>query len=129
MNENSFEVLSALVDGEAVRVGALAAALELPGAHSALVDFVRIREAVESEPARPTDAFHARIGGRLPELERSDASRSRRAALWAAVAALAVLIPLGVYMISPPVADSERPPAPEPTHVLSYEPGVDWEAQ
>ena len=129
MNENSFEVLSALVDGEAVRAEELAAALELPGAHSALVDFVRIREAVENDPARPTDAFHARIGRRLPQLERSDGSRGRRAARWAAVAALAVLIPLGVYMISQPAADTARPQAPEPTHVLSYEPGVDWEAQ
>lgn len=128
MNESSFEILSALVDGEAVRAEEVAAALELPGAHGALVDYVRLREAVDSDPARPSDAFAARIRRRIPDLDRPETRRRGRAALWAAAALLAVLLPLGTYLLSSPPA-ANAPPAPEPNHVLTFEPGVDWVAQ
>jgi hypothetical protein len=110
--EERFEVLSALLDREAVDPDALARALDDPAGRAQLVDFARLRARVQQEFA-VDDAV-------TPTARPSNARR------WLARAAL-VLLPLSLGLFGGAwwVEQRElRPPAPD--RVVQFVPGVDW---
>jgi hypothetical protein len=118
----SSEILSAFVDGETVDADALAAALSAPGGRETLIDFVRLREAVD-EDERPSEPFVRRMRKRLAGA-RWDTGRAVRFAAAAAIAALAVVGAADLIR-----GTRARPSADEPppvARVIRFEPGVDW---
>jgi hypothetical protein len=117
MTDEPTILVSALVDGEPVDADAIAAALEIPEARAALVDFLRMRTVVRAgDPPLP---------GSLHRLRRPP--HALRVLPWPAVAALLVLVFLAGLAAprpwQPPNRDSD-PPAP--TRVERFTPGVDW---
>ena len=123
MDTDVKEVLSAFVDGERVEPAELASALGEPGAREALIDFVRLREALADEGG-PSESFAQEMRKQL------DGRRSRRLprlAWLAAVAAVFVLATLGALDLGRRLGSegqTDQPPAV--TRVIRYEPGVDW---
>jgi hypothetical protein len=110
--EERFEVLSALLDREAVDPDALARALDDPAGRTQLVDFARLRARVQQEFA-VDDAV-------------TTAPRPSSARRWLARAAL-VLLPLSLGLLGGAwwVEQRElRPPTPDV--VVRLVPGVDW---
>ena len=110
--EDRFEVLSALLDREAVDPAALARALDDPAGRAQLVDFARLRARVQQE-------FAADDGG----IAAPARSRARR---WLARAAL-VLLPLSLGLFGGAWWVEQRhlrPPTPD--RVVQFVPGVDW---
>jgi hypothetical protein len=93
MKAETEEVLSCLVDGEAVDPDALAAALAQPGGVAMLVDLVRVQRAVADDPARPSAAFYESIRPALAPARRARLFGIRMPA--AAAAALALACGLG----------------------------------
>lgn len=116
--KEELEVLSALVDGEAVDPAELEHALDSPEAHSVLVDFARLRRELASNDVPDPDL--------ATRLERAVSGRRRTG--WLAAAAALLLLAVGV----PAWLDREPPdavaPIPEIDRVLRFEPGVDWNA-
>ena len=119
MTDDPTSTMSAFVDGEAVDPDHLAAALEVPEARAALVDFVRMRAAVRAgDPPLPASltAFRRSPGAGL------------RVVRWPAVAALLVLVFLAGLVAPRPWQTSpdvnETPPPP--TRIEKFTPGVDW---
>jgi hypothetical protein len=116
MSDQSWEVLSALVDGERIDSATLRAALSQPGAIDALIDFVALRGEVdqleEREPISPVVL----------------SQRSRWSPqLWAA-AALAVAF-LGGYFLGDrhaevPAATGDTPPTA--TRTLHFDENTEW---
>ena len=119
MNTIHTETLSAFVDGEAVDLTQLAAALADADARRALVDFVRLREAARSDATRlPPSLGHLR--------QARAAGQFRR---WAAAAAVLLLVFMAGLMTPAPWdnADSNGvQPPPEPVRVEKFQPGIDW---
>jgi negative regulator of sigma E activity len=119
MNTRHTETLSAFVDGEAVDIAALSAALEDGEARRALVDFVRLRGAARSDGAA-LPASLRQIRRALPQ---------RRAIQWTAAAAvLAIVFVLGMLTspLRPDGMTSDASSPPSPARVERFEPGVDW---
>ena len=119
MTRPDTEILSALVDGESVDPDVLAAALDDASARAALVDFVRLRNAVHGDLSP--------IPASLTVLR----STSRRRVLgWPAVAA-ALLLTFLAGWFAPRQFDggsslsAEGPP--RPARVEKFVPGVDWQ--
>ena len=110
--EERFEVLSALLDREAVDPDALARALDDPAGRAQLVDFARLRARVQLEFS---------VGDPIPS--RSRPSSARR---WLARVAL-VLLPLSLGLVGGAWWVEQRdmrPPTPD--RVVRLVPGVDW---
>ena len=110
--EERFEVLSALLDREAVDPDALARALDDPAGRAQLVDFARLRARMQQEFSVDDSV--------TPTARRSTARR------WLARAAL-VLLPLSLGLFGGAwwVEQREmRPPTPD--RVVQFVPGVDW---
>ena len=109
------EVLSALIDGEAVDAGAVADALEVPANRALLVDFIRLRESVQREdgaaPRWRPDSVAALA---------TPAATGRR--VWLRAAAVVALLSAGALGGTwvQGVLTQERPP--EPTRVVQLEP-------
>jgi hypothetical protein len=108
-----FEVLSAMLDREAVDTDVLQAALEDPDGRAELVDFMRLR-------AEAQRAFAME--------DNTDASQvpRRSARTWLARAAASLLaLSLGAAGGAWWMDRREHRP-PSPTHVVRLVPGVDW---
>jgi hypothetical protein len=91
MNTEAEQVLSLLVDGEAVDPDELATALAEPDAATTLVEFARVHRAVRGDDERPSERFYEAMHGHLAALHRT-APRWR---LPLAAAALVLLSTLG----------------------------------
>lgn len=119
MTEDLTNTMSAFLDGESVDPNQLAAALEVPDARAALVDFVRMRAAVRAgdQPLPPS----------LAAFRRPPAA-GLRLLRWSAVAALFALVFLaGLVAPRPWTSTGERGDAPPaPSRVEKFVPGVDW---
>ena len=113
------ETLSALCDGETVDPEALAAALDDPAARRALVEFVRLRHSVNLDRAPLPRSLDALRVGRLSIL--------RATMPLPAVAALALLVLLGAWVMPRPWSTPSTDTPPAPTRVIQYVPGVDWQ--
>lgn len=124
--ERHCEILSAWIDGERTDPAEVRQALETPEGRAFVVDAMSVRRVVALTATAVT---------------RHDAVGVTRRATWLAAAAAAVMcIGLGygvAHMTSPEGApraqvDNGRvipvsaPTAPQPTHVIRFESGVDW---
>lgn len=111
------EVLSALIDGEAVDPDTLERVLADTDSRSLLVEFVRLRNAItrDDEAAsavRYTDAqFRMRYS-------------RRRSVLWIAAGILLLLVSSGGGWWLGARFAQDGPPAP--ARVVEFQPGVDW---
>jgi hypothetical protein len=120
-----FEVLSAVLDGDAVDMGQLAAALEDPEGRRVFVDFVKVRQAAANDDITPRGEFYDRVPGDL-----TLKSRTKRRSLPYPLAAAAILLAmLFGSMLDLNFISEDRVPTtpPEPARVLRFEPGVDWQ--
>jgi hypothetical protein len=91
MKTESEQVLSMLIDGEAVEPDSLAAALAEPDAAAILVEYAAVHRAIAADNERPSERFYQAIQSQL-------AARRRRAIGWhmpLATAALVVVSALG----------------------------------
>lgn len=120
-----FEVLSALLDGDAVDVGQLETVLEDPEGHRVFVDFVKIRQAATNDAAAPRQEFYEGVARDLT-LNQSVRKRGLPFPLAAAAVLLAMLLGsiLDLNFIR---QDRAAAAPPEPARVLRFEPGVDWQ--
>lgn len=123
MNDRELEVLSALVDGEAVDADALATALARPEAADCLVEFVRWRASLRA--AEADESWRAATVARLSGADGGGDPR-RRGLRWAAAiaAAAALVVALLLPRTERETASPTQPPPPD--RVLRFEPGVDW---
>jgi len=122
VSQDPLEVISALLDGEAVVPDVLSAALLAPGAREALVDFAGLRARLAADDARPSAAFLRAMNGILGR---------RPSAAWAVlrrVAAVVVLALAAVGAISLGTRFRGNAPdePPRATRVIQFTPGVDW---
>ena len=111
MMTDARDVLSALVDGEAVDADALAAALDAPANRALLVDFVRLRGSVREDDEEAAPPWP------LPDaLPRSRSSRA-----WLPAAAAVVLLTAGALGGTWVHAMLTRERPPEPTRIVQLE--------
>jgi hypothetical protein len=111
MSSNHREMLSAFFDGEPVEPDLLASALREPGAADLLVEFARLRAAVQADTSHPTEEFCESM---RETLERGDEryrprSRAARMSLAASLALAAALGGFGIRALM-----DRQQPAPEP---------------
>lgn len=118
-----FEVLSAVLDGDAVDIGLLESALEDPEGRRVFVDFVRIRQTAASDNAMPRREYSERA---LEDLKVSRRIRARGLPFPVAAAAILVAMLLGSLLNLDSVTQNRAAAPPEPARVLRFEPGVDW---
>ena len=117
-NETGTDIIGAFIDGERVDPIALKAALARPEGRDYLVDLLALRDLTGDVASFVSSAPPARPLIPLPR--------------WAAAAALIVCIGGGfvagtrVTRATPAPIATPRVTAPEPTHVVRLEPGVDW---
>lgn len=119
-----FEVLSALLDGDAVDIEGLEAALENPEGRRVFVDFVRLRQTAPNDDMTPRREFYDRVPADLALRPRVK-TRSLPYPLAAAAVLVAMLLGSAVNLEFTS-EDTGRSVPPEPTRVLQFEPGVDW---
>lgn len=120
-----FEVLSAVLDGDAVDIGQLETALDDPEGRRVFVDFVKLRQTAADDAAAPRREFHDRA---LEELTVSRRIRARGLPFPVAAAAILVAMLLGSLLNFNPIRQDRAAAAPpEPSRVLRFEPGVDWQ--
>ena len=129
MNPQGLEVLSALVDGEAVDPAELAEALAHPDAREVLVDFARLRSLAAADDARPSPRFYTRMERGLGAEDPRATRRSPRFAALAVAAVLLVGVGLAAGLFLQPAERSsssapDRPPSA--TREITFTPGVDW---
>ena len=120
-----FEVLSAVLDGDAVDIAQLAMALDHPEGRRVFVDFVKVRQATAHDSATPRREFYEGVARDLTFNQ-----PVRRRGLPYPLAAAAVLLAILVgSMLDVDFAGRDRTTAapPAPTRVLRFEPGVDWQ--
>jgi hypothetical protein len=113
------ELLSAFVDGERVSAPDLAVALSEPGAREALIDFIRLRTAMDDHE-EPSVEFARKV---RRELRGHSGWRPVRLAAAAAVLALSVL---GLVDVLHRMGRGLSDEPPHVARVIRYEPGVDW---
>jgi hypothetical protein len=123
MDLEAKEVLSAFVDGERVEADHLASALVEPGAREALLDFVRLRNAL-ADDSLPSERFVRVMKGQLGERRQSALARPLRLVAAVVVLALAGLGLLDLRRRLGVESQPDQPPAV--ARVIRYEPGVDW---
>jgi hypothetical protein len=125
VSQDSLEVISAFMDGEPVAPDALAAALLVPGAREALLDFAALRAGLAADDSRPSPAFH-RAMDRLV----GDRRRGVRTpwAILRAVAAVVVLAlaAVGAISLGTRFRGNTADEPPRATRVIQFTPGVDW---
>ncbi len=107
------ELLSALMDREAVDPDALARALEDPEARRALVAFASVRQELHA----PAPGEREWVAAQAPRL----AGAPRHAGGWRLAAAAALLVAgLGAGVVAERYRSQQRPP--EPTRIVQLEP-------
>ena len=117
-NETGTDIIGAFIDGERVDPAALKAALARPEGRDYLVDLLALRDLTGDVASFVSSAPPARPLTPLPR--------------WATAAALIVCIGGGflagtrVTRVTPAPIATTHVTAPEPTHVVRLEPGVDW---
>ena len=120
-----FEVLSAVLDGAAVDIGQLATALEDPEGRQVFVDFVKLRQAAASDDMTPRREFYQRV---VRDLTLDLPVRRRGLPYPLAAAAVVFAMLLGSLIDQNFIRqDPAEAAPPEPTRVLRFEPGVDWQ--
>ena len=119
------EVLSAVLDGDAVEIGQLETALEDPEGRRIFVDFVKLRQTAANDAAAPPREFYDRV---LGDLKLNKPAKARGVPFPLAAAAVLVAMLFG-SMLDLNFIRQDRAAAgpPEPTRVLRFEPGVDWQ--
>jgi hypothetical protein len=118
-----FEVLSAVLDGDAVDIDLLESALDDLEGRRTFVDFVRIRQTAATDNAVPQREFSERA---LEQLAVNRRILARGLPFPVAAAAILMAMLLG-SLVNLDSIRKERPVAPpEPARVLRFEPGVDW---
>jgi negative regulator of sigma E activity len=116
-NDEDFEVLSALIDGERVEPESVDCALARPGGASFLVDCVRLRETLRDE-ARPHPTFTRNTSKRL--------GLSPTPRHWLVAAGLAAALVAAVLWLARPAPRPAVETMPEPDRVIRLVPGRDW---
>jgi hypothetical protein len=121
-----FEVLSAVLDGEAVDIERLKSALEDPDGRRTLVAFVQLRQVRASEArALPSQDFYKRR--HAEEISSGWSILKRRVSLPLAAAAILVAMLIGSLVNVDLIRQrGAKPTPPAPARVLRFEPGVDW---
>jgi hypothetical protein len=117
MTDEQPELLSALIDREPVDPDALAAALDDPTKRALLVDFIRLRHLILDDD----DAGEEPLVNHEQPPVRARRSVGLRVAL---AAGILVALISGTFWINWK-PDTTLPP--EPTRVLAFRPGVDWQ--
>jgi hypothetical protein len=128
VNQESFEILSAFVDGEPVDPGALTDALMAPGGREALVDFARLRADIGADDSRPSPGFYREIERRLG-VKRLQAWTSWPVLRRAAAVVVLGLAGLGINDLVTRLRDGRSDEPPRATRVLRFTPGVDWKEE
>lgn len=121
--DTHFETLSALLDGEPVKIAELEAALEDPEGQRALVDFVRLRQTARAEAAMPRGDFSDRV--RRSFARRRRFSRLRVPLPLAAAAVVLALLGGALLDVKRPAPAREQIAAtrpPPPSRVLQFDP-------
>lgn len=116
MTREQPELLSALIDREPVDPDALAAALDDPVKRALLVDFIRLRLLILEDDDAGEEPL---VRHEQPPV------RARRSSVRLAVAAgIVIALISGTFSINWK-PDTTSPP--EPTRVVAFRPGVDWQ--
>jgi hypothetical protein len=130
MSEHAFECLSAFLDGESVDPSELAAALSMPGAREALVDFIRLRAEIGRDESTPSRRFYRT----MERIVTPESHRRRSYAIGGGMAFAAALLVIAVLLWTAPMRrhlsvgdDAARLNPPNPTREIRFERGVDWE--
>jgi hypothetical protein len=122
-----FEALSAVLDGETVDLVQLEAALDSPDGRRAFIDFVRFRQTAGGDTATPRREFYE---GVVRDLTVNQPVRRRGLPFPLAAAAVLVGMLFGSMLDVNFIRRDPSPVVPpEPTRVLRFEPGVDWQPQ
>jgi hypothetical protein len=125
MSPDPLEILSALMDGEAVAPDVLAAALLAPGAREALVDFARLRAELGADDSRPSPALHRAMDKVLGR------QRGHGRPVWhllqsAAAVVVLALAALGAMSLRTRFYGRGLEEPPRATRIIQFTPGVDW---
>jgi hypothetical protein len=120
-----FEVLSAVLDGDPVDIAQLETTLDNSEGRRAFVDFVRVRQTAASDNATPRREFYE---GVVRDLTLNQPVRRRGLPFPLAAAAVLGAMLFGSMLDLNFIRRDAVPAAPpEPTRVLRFEPGVDWQ--
>jgi len=125
MSLDPLEILSALMDGEAVAPDVLAAALLAPGAREALVDFAALRAELEADDSLPSPALPRAMDKVLARRRSYDRPVWRVLQGAAAVVVLA-LAALGTMSLRTRFYGRGPEEPPQATRIIQFTPGVDW---
>ena len=125
MSPDPLEILSALMDGEAVAPDVLAAALLAPGAREALVDFAGLRAGLTDDDSRPSSRLYRAMDLILGQ-RRERARPAWRMLRGAAAVVVLSLATLGVLSLRARFHDRGPQEPPPATRVIQFTPGVDW---
>jgi hypothetical protein len=125
MSPDPLEILSALMDGEAVAPDVLAAALLAPGAREALVEFAGLRAELAADDSSPSSGLYRAMDlafGRR---------RERARPVWRLVQSAAAVVvlslaTLGVLSLRSRFYGRGPEEPPRATRVIQFTPGVDW---
>jgi hypothetical protein len=134
------ELITACLDGEPVDPDELARLLNSAEARDLVCDLLVLRAATGADEREPSREFYEHVRNRMPgsPLLSKRRPRGARPALRALVAAAALLAAMlagwGLHGLAPEFstdgavsrADATEDP-PEPTRVVRFERGVDWE--
>jgi hypothetical protein len=125
MRPDPLEILSALMDGEAVAPDVLAAALLAPGAREALVDFAGLRAELGADDSQPSPRLYRAMDLALGR------RRGRVRPVWrllqsAAAVVVLALATLGVLSLRTRFSGRGPDEPPQATRVIQFTPGVDW---
>lgn|SRR5688572_3042195 len=120
-----FDVLSAVLDGDAVDIGQLENALDDPEGRRVFVDFVKLRQSAANDDITPRREFYE---GVVRDLTRNQPVW-RRGLPYPLAAAAVLLAMLFGSLLDQSFIRHDRAAAgpPEPARVLRFEPGVDWQ--
>ena len=125
MSPDPLEILSALMDGEAVAPDVLAAALLAPGAREALVDFAALRAELEADDSRPSPALY-RAMDKVLARRRSYGRPVWRVLQSAAAVVVLALAALGTMSLRTRFYGRGAEEPPQATRIIQFTPGVDW---
>jgi negative regulator of sigma E activity len=125
MSPDPLEILSALMDGEAVAPDVLAAALLAPGAREALVDFAGLRAELGADDSLPSPALHRAMDEVLAR-RRSYGRPVWRVLQSAAAVVVLALAALGTMSLRTRFYGRGPEEPPQATRIIQFTPGVDW---
>jgi negative regulator of sigma E activity len=125
MSPDPLEILSALMDGEAVAPDVLAAALLAPGAREALVDFAGLRAELGADDSLPSPALH-RAMDKVLARRRSYGRPVWRVLQGAAAVVVLALAALGTMSLRTRFYGPGPEEPPQATRIIQFTPGVDW---